>query len=179
MAARGACAAGRATARIGVLMHRRDNGIRAPFAAFRQACSELGYVDGRNLRDGVPLGARHRRPTSGAGAPSWLPRIPMSSSPPVGTEPLAPGHTATLPIVFAVGPIPSQLARRQPARPGGNVTGHQPFDMGLGGKWLELLRDCAARNARRCPRDPARSMRSANSGASIGRPLREESAQCA
>jgi putative ABC transport system substrate-binding protein len=42
------------------------------------------------------------------------------------------------------------------ARPGGNVTGFTPFEFGIGGKWLELLREVAPNVTRAgIVRDPA------------------------
>jgi len=59
------------------------------------------------------------------------------------TQALA-GETKTIPIVFAVAadPIGSGFAAKL-AHPGGNITGFASTDSGLGGKWVELLKEIA------------------------------------
>jgi putative ABC transport system substrate-binding protein len=50
--------------------------------------------------------------------------------------------TRTVPIVFAIvgDPVGAGFVNSL-ARPGGNVTGFMSFEYGLGGKWLELLKE--------------------------------------
>jgi putative ABC transport system substrate-binding protein len=50
----------------------------------------------------------------------------------------------TVPIVFLgiVDPVSAGLVASL-ARPGGNTTGFTPFEYGMGGKWLELLKQIA------------------------------------
>jgi putative ABC transport system substrate-binding protein len=68
--------------------------------------------------------------------------------------------TRTVPIVFVLVPDPvgSGFVENL-ARPGGNATGFTPFEFGLSGKWLELLKELAPRVTRaavlRDPVDPA------------------------
>jgi ABC-type uncharacterized transport system substrate-binding protein len=52
--------------------------------------------------------------------------------------------TRTVPIVFAIvgDPVGAGFVDSL-ARPGGNVTGFMAFEYGLGGKWLELLKEIA------------------------------------
>jgi hypothetical protein len=52
LAARGACAAGRADARIGVLMpgDESDPAMKLGVSAFTQALAGLGWTEGRNVR---------------------------------------------------------------------------------------------------------------------------------
>jgi ABC transporter substrate binding protein len=56
--------------------------------------------------------------------------------------------TRTVPIVFAIvaDPVGAGFVDSL-ARPGGNVTGFTPFEYGISGKWLELIKDLAAGDA--------------------------------
>jgi putative ABC transport system substrate-binding protein len=57
--------------------------------------------------------------------------------------------TRTVPIVFAnvADPVGAGFVDTL-ARPGGNATGFTPFEYGLSGKWLELLKEIAPRVTR-------------------------------
>ena len=52
--------------------------------------------------------------------------------------------TRTVPIVFPIvaDPVGAGFVDSL-ARPGGNVTGFMNFEYGMGGKWLELLKEIA------------------------------------
>jgi putative ABC transport system substrate-binding protein len=65
--------------------------------------------------------------------------------------------TRTVPIVFTQVPDPVGAGYVDSmARPGGNVTGFTPFEFGIGGKWLELLKEIAPHVTRAgIVRDPA------------------------
>ena len=65
--------------------------------------------------------------------------------------------TRTVPIVFVpvVDPVGAGFVDSL-ARPGGNVTGFMPFEYGMSGKWLELLKQIAPGVTRAAViRDPA------------------------
>ena len=65
--------------------------------------------------------------------------------------------TRTVPIVFAhvADPVGAGFVDSL-ARPGGNATGFIPFEYGMSGKWLELLKEIAPRVTRAAVlRDPA------------------------
>ena len=65
--------------------------------------------------------------------------------------------TRTVPIVFAVvaDPVGAGFVESL-ARPGGNATGFITFEYGIGGKWLELLKEIAPGVTRAAVlRDPA------------------------
>src|SRR5262249_14173749 len=57
--------------------------------------------------------------------------------------------TRTVPVVFVniVDPVGAGFVESL-ARPGGNATGFTPFEYGLSGKWLELLKEIAPSVAR-------------------------------
>src|SRR4030095_11295022 len=65
--------------------------------------------------------------------------------------------TRAVPIVFAQTPDPVGAGFvASLARPGGNATGFTIFEFGMGGKWLELLKEIAPRVTRAAVlRDPA------------------------
>ena len=65
--------------------------------------------------------------------------------------------TQTIPIVFAIVADPVGAGYVETlARPGGNATGFTPFEYGVAGKWLELLKEIAPRVTRAAVlRDPA------------------------
>src|SRR5215211_9072827 len=65
--------------------------------------------------------------------------------------------TRTVPIVFVLVPDPVGAGIVDSlARPGGNATGFTTFEYGIGGKWLELLKQIAPRVTRAAViRDPA------------------------
>jgi len=68
--------------------------------------------------------------------------------------------TRTIPIVFVqvVDPVAAGFVDSL-ARPGGNASGFTPFEYGISGKWLELLREIAPRITRVAViRDPAISV---------------------
>jgi len=65
--------------------------------------------------------------------------------------------TRTIPIVFTIVPDPVGAGLVDSfARPGGNATGFTSFAYDIGGKWLELLKECAPQVSRvGVIRDPA------------------------
>jgi len=53
-------------------------------------------------------------------------------------------HTLSIPIVFVqvVDPVAAGFVTNS-ARPEGNITGFTNFEFSVGGKWLQLLKECA------------------------------------
>jgi putative tryptophan/tyrosine transport system substrate-binding protein len=129
--------------RIGLLIstERDDREIRAQLEAFRQALRELGWTEGGNVRIDIRSAegdADHIR-TSIAELIGMSPDVLLGSGGPV-TE-LRKG-TSTIPIVFVTVPDPVELGLVSSlAQPGGNVTGFTHFELAMGGKWLELLKE--------------------------------------
>ena len=137
--------------RIGVLMNLAadDAEGQARLAAFVQALQGLGWSDGRNLR------IDYRWAAGDAGrfhkyAEELLALVPdvilASATPSVQALQQA---TRTVPIVFAIvaDPVGAGFVDSL-ARPGGNVTGFTPFEYGISGKWLELIKELAPRVTR-------------------------------
>ena len=132
--------------RIGVLMNTTadDREGQARIAAFHQGLQEWGQTLGRNTRIDVRWGAidadssRRYATELVALAPEV---ILVSAAAGLGA---LKQTTRTVPIVFVnvVDPVGAGYVESL-SRPGGNVTGFTPFEYGLSGKWLELLKEVA------------------------------------
>ncbi len=145
--------------RIGVLTNTTadDPEGQARIAAFHQGLQEWGWTLGRNTRIDVRWGAidadssRRYATELVALAPEV---ILVSAAAGLGA---LKQTTRTVPIVFVnvVDPVGAGYVESL-SRPGGNVTGFTPFEYGLSGKWLELLKEVAP-SVRRAAvlRDPA------------------------
>jgi putative ABC transport system substrate-binding protein len=145
--------------RIGVLVNTTadDPEGQARIAAFHQGLQEWGWTLGRNTRIDVRWGAidadssRRYATELVALAPEV---ILVSAAAGLGA---LKQTTRTVPIVFVnvVDPVGAGYVESL-SRPGGNVTGFTPFEYGLSGKWLELLKEVAP-SVRRAAvlRDPA------------------------
>jgi putative ABC transport system substrate-binding protein len=154
--------------RIGALIDLAENDPegQARIAAFQQGLAQLGWTDGRNVRIDI------RWATSSDNLRKYASEL-IALAPDVilatGTPSLGPLHqvTRTVPIVFVnvVDPVGGGFVDSL-ARPGGNTTGFMLFEYGIGGKWLELLKEIAPRVTRvGVLRDPAVSSGTAQFGA--------------
>jgi putative ABC transport system substrate-binding protein len=132
---------------IGVLIpfeNEDDPQVRDLWPAFKQRLAELGWVSGRNIKFDVHFTTQNiDRIRAGAAeiAASGPELIYVWSNPGLAAMKQA---TRTIPIVFVLvsDPVGSGLVANL-AHPGGNITGFQNFETGIGGKWLELLKDVA------------------------------------
>jgi len=114
-----------------------------------QALQRLGWSDGRNLR------IDHRWAAGDAGRFKGYAEELLALAPDVILAAATPSvqalqrATRTVPIVFAnvADPVGAGFVDSL-ARPGGNATGFTPFEYGLSGKWLELLKEIAPRVTR-------------------------------
>jgi putative ABC transport system substrate-binding protein len=146
----------------------RTVGVLTPFAAhdtegqnrvtaFAQALQQLGWSVGQNARllyrwgDGTSATMQKHAAELVALAPDVI--LADSSA---ALSPLLQA-TQTIPIVFAIVADPVGAGYVETlARPGGNATGFTPFEYGVAGKWLELLKEIAPRVTRAAVlRDPA------------------------
>jgi len=138
---------------IGVLMaySQSDQVAQSWLAAFRSALSKLGWTEGSNLRIEVRWSADSldRMRALAKELVNLQPNAMFGVTTPA-TGALA-RETTTIPIVFAgvSDPIGSGFAANL-AHPGGNITGFMSNDPagGLGGKWVELLKEIAPRTVR-------------------------------
>ena len=137
--------------RIGVLMNLAvgDPEGEARSAAFLQALQQLGWSDGRNVR------IDYRWAAGDAGHFQRYAEELLALAPDVILASATPSvqalqqATRTVPIVFAIvaDPVGAGFVDSL-ARPGGNVTGFTPFEYGMSGKWLELLKEVVPRVTR-------------------------------
>jgi putative ABC transport system substrate-binding protein len=132
--------------RIGVLINLAadDPESGARLAAFVKGLQELSWADGRNVRIETRWGGadadRVRR--YAAELVALAPDVILAS----GGSTVGPLQqaTRTVPIVFVnvTDPVGAGFVASL-ARPRGNATGFIYFEFGIGGKWLELLKEIA------------------------------------
>jgi putative ABC transport system substrate-binding protein len=145
--------------RIGVLMNLAadDPEGQARIAAFHQGLQEWGWTIGRNVRIDVrwETGDADRIRRYAAELVALAPDVILTSA---SAAMAAVQQTSrTVPIVFVniIDPVGAGYVASL-ARPGGNATGFTPFEYGLSGKWLELLKQIAPGVTRAAVlRDPA------------------------
>ena len=155
--------------RIGILLPgTADNPVfQARLAAFYQELALLGWSIGRNVRidthwataDAAEL--RKHAEELAALAPDVILATGNSTVPPLLQA------TRTVPIVFPLAgdPVGAGFVDSL-ARPGGNATGFMLYEYGMGGKWLELLKEIAPNVTRVAVlRDPASPSQTAQFGA--------------
>ncbi len=136
---------------VGVLMSflQSDPAGAADVAAFRQRLTELGWIEGQNIR------IEFRWPGADVERARVLAKELVALKPDVllarSTPPTAAlkRETDAIPIVFVnvAEPIESGFVQTL-ARPGGNITGFTNFESSIGGKWLQLLKEAAPRIVR-------------------------------
>jgi putative ABC transport system substrate-binding protein len=137
--------------RIGVLMNLAtdDPESQARVGTFLQALQELGWTDGRNVRIDPRWGAGNTDDIRRYAAElvALAPDVILAN----GAITLGPllQVTRTVPIVFVqvTDPVGAGFVANL-ARPGGNATGFTPFEYGISGKWLELIKQFAPRITR-------------------------------
>jgi putative ABC transport system substrate-binding protein len=145
--------------RIGVLLPATadDATFQARVGAFLQGLQQLGWRVGQNVQVDVQWatpdaeGVRRHAAELAAQAPDVILAFGASTVGPMLQA------TRMVPIVFpaAADPVGAGFVRSL-SRPGGNATGFMSFEYGIGGKWLELLKEIAPKVTRVAVlRDPA------------------------
>jgi putative tryptophan/tyrosine transport system substrate-binding protein len=128
--------------RVGVLMgySEADPEAKALLDEFTQGLSELGWIEGRNLRMDVRWapGRTDVMHTFAKELVDLQPDVILADSTPVTAA--LKRATLTIPIVFAVvaDPVGSGFVASIP-HPGGNITGFSSVEASIASKWLELL----------------------------------------
>ena len=119
-------------------------------SGFRKGLAETGYVEGRSVAVEYRWahGESHRLPELAADLISR--RVSVIVTPgSVAAALAAKAATATIPIVYAIGPDPVQAGLAVSLnRPGGNVTGVTSMNVGLVAKQLGFLHQLLHRDAR-------------------------------
>ncbi len=136
--------------RVGMLVGMgNDSEGEARLAAFTQALGRLGWTVGKNLQLDVrwASGDPNRIEAYGQELVASAPDVLVSGSLPVTAS--LQRRTRSIPIVFLVVPDPVRngIVANQ-ARPEGNVTGFATFEVSMGAKWYEVLREIAPDVAR-------------------------------
>ena len=145
--------------RIGVLSPATETDPNdKPFlAAFRLALQKLGWIDGRTVLIDTrwTAGDPDRGRKYAAELVALRPDVILAGGGSVVG--LLLQETRSVPIVFTLTPDPVGAGFVESlARPGGNATGFTLFEYGIGGKWLELLKEIAPGIRRAAVvRDPA------------------------
>jgi putative tryptophan/tyrosine transport system substrate-binding protein len=133
--------------RIGVLLpfdSESDPQVRELWPVFTQRLRDLGWAEGRNIQFDLHFtGEDKGRISSGA--------VQLAASAPdlivVWSNPAAAAlkqATRTIPIIFAQVSDPlGEGVVDSLARPAGNITGFQNFEVAIGGKWLQLMKEIA------------------------------------
>jgi putative tryptophan/tyrosine transport system substrate-binding protein len=133
--------------RIGIVTSvlETDADAQARYAVLRQALQQLGWTEGRNIQFDHRFGSAGDSDVVRKHAQELValaPDVVVAS----GSKNVAALQqvSRTVPIVFLgiVDPVGAGLVASL-ARPGGNTTGFTPFEYGMGGKWLELLKQIA------------------------------------
>src|SRR5262245_9868121 len=137
---------GERTRRVGILLPATANDLdyQAWVAAFLQGLGQSGWIVGRNMRIETRwAGAKADDIRKHAAELAALAPDVILAHGGATVGPLLQA-TRTVPIVFPVvaDPVGAGFVDNL-ARPGGNATGFMNLEYGLGGKWLELLKEIA------------------------------------
>jgi putative tryptophan/tyrosine transport system substrate-binding protein len=130
---------------IGVFMNLPEGDPDATrwIAALLKSLDEFGWTEGRNIRLDFRWGvdAEHVRKNAEELVALNPDVIVAASAPAVLALQQA---TRKVPIIFVAVTDPVALGLVESlARPGGNVTGFSPAELGLGAKWLQVLKEMA------------------------------------
>jgi putative tryptophan/tyrosine transport system substrate-binding protein len=137
--------------RVGVLFafFNNDPESQVRIAAFQQELENLGWREGQNIQVEYrwASGDAERFRAFAAELVAARPDVLVALASP-SAEALARA-THTIPIIFAAvsDPVGSGLAASLSA-PGGNATGFTNFDISMGAKWVEFLKELSPRLAR-------------------------------
>ncbi|MBM6583734.1 ABC transporter substrate-binding protein [Microvirga sp. BT689] len=132
--------------RVGLLMAsvESDPDGQARVQAFQDTIQGLGWVEGRNLQLHLrwAAGGSDRFRTYAAQLVALAPDLVLADATPSVAALVR--ETSVVPIVFCrVGdPVGSGFVNNL-ARPGGNVTGFTAFEVSMGPKWLEMLKEAS------------------------------------
>ena len=132
--------------RVGFLIStaETDHEARAWITAFERRFAELGWVDGRNVRIEYRFGEGDatRMPQLAKELLELRPDAVLAATFSAATA--MRQQTLSIPIVFVmVADAVSAGFVTNLARPEGNITGITNFEFSIGGKWLQVIKECA------------------------------------
>jgi putative ABC transport system substrate-binding protein len=112
------------------------------FESFRQGLRELGYIDGQNIMIEPRFAFGNDWRLGELAGDLFRLRVDVIVAQSAQDLGAAMGITKTIPIVmtYTGDPVASGIIARL-ERPGGNVTGIGGLAAGMGGKWLEILKE--------------------------------------
>jgi putative ABC transport system substrate-binding protein len=112
-------------------------------AAFRNGLEEYGWIDGRNVRIDYRFGgSANLMPKFAKELVELRPDVIVATASSAATA--ARQQTLSIPIVFVQVPDPVATGYvTNLARPEGNITGFTNFEFSIGGRWLQLLKECS------------------------------------
>jgi putative ABC transport system substrate-binding protein len=118
-------------------------------AAFRKGLEEAGWVEGRNIRIDFRFGGGDSTvmPKLLKELLQLRPDVILAATTPAATA--ARQQTLSLPIVFVQ--VPDAVSAgyvTNLAHPDGNITGFTNFEFSIGGRWLQIMKDCAPKVSR-------------------------------
>jgi putative ABC transport system substrate-binding protein len=134
---------------IGYLDSRSPEAVADRLRGFRQGLKESGYIENENVAIVYRWAENQpdRLPELATDLVRRRVRLIATAGPPPTFA--AKAATTTIPIIFVVGDDPVRLGLvASLARPGGNMTGVNLFNVELAAKRLELLRELVPRAAR-------------------------------
>jgi putative ABC transport system substrate-binding protein len=121
-----------------------DTVTQARVGALRQGLQAAGWTDGQNIRIDYrwDIEGPERARAVAAELVALTPDILMPSTTPMLAA--VRQQTHSIPVVFVniSDPVGTGFVQNL-ARPGGNITGFTNFEYGIGGKWLQLLKQIA------------------------------------
>jgi len=132
--------------RVGFLIStaETDQEARNWIRAFEQRFAELGWTDGRNVRIEYRFGGGDatRMPQLARELLELRPDAVLAATLSAATA--VRQQTLSIPIVFVqVADAVSAGFVTNLARPEGNITGITNFEFSIGGKWLQVIKECA------------------------------------
>jgi putative tryptophan/tyrosine transport system substrate-binding protein len=128
---------------IGLASNAEDPVAREWVRPFEDAMQAAGWVDGKNVRLDYRFGGDPAKiDASAAELVTLAPDLICAQGLPAARA--VHQKTRTIPIVFTLvaDPIGFGLVKSE-AHPGGNATGFVVWDLSIGGKWIQLLREVA------------------------------------
>ena len=130
---------------IGLIAGFSDAEMLPLLKVFRDRMGDLGWTEGKNVRYELHATAGDFKKLSAEAANLIEHDVDLFVT--LGTPGLAAvrEHSKTVPVVFTLVADPVKLGFIESlAKPGGFSTGFTNFELSIGGKWLELLRDLDA-----------------------------------